>query len=167
MPGMGEHLAVFEQIEERNPTVEDLSHPAWQWDEQALKSTNQRMEDLAINALLAQLHQPELLSTGPAEKPLPAGIPSQQGIELLEGAAVNSLLQTAMGIEAWGRHPSGHLRIPTADGPDGVTVHGARMLRALYPRQRGQRHRRCPLAFAPRPASRMALAAVRRGSWAE
>jgi hypothetical protein len=25
----------FEQIGERQPTVEDLSHPAWQWDEQA------------------------------------------------------------------------------------------------------------------------------------
>ena len=40
----------FEQIGERNPTLEDLSHPAWQWDEQAVQSTNQRMEGLAINA---------------------------------------------------------------------------------------------------------------------
>ena len=58
----------FEQIGERNPTVDDLSHPAWQWDEQAVQSTNQRMEGLAINALLVQLYQPELLSTGPAAK---------------------------------------------------------------------------------------------------
>jgi hypothetical protein len=58
----------FEQIGERNPTVDDLSHPAWQWDEQAVQSTNQRMEGLAINALLVQLYQPELLTTGPAAK---------------------------------------------------------------------------------------------------
>lgn len=56
----------FEQIGERNPTVDDLSHPAYEWDEQAVQSTNQRMEGLAINALLVQLYQPELLSTGPA-----------------------------------------------------------------------------------------------------
>jgi hypothetical protein len=48
----------FQQIGERNPTVEDLSHPAWQWDEQAVQSTNQRMEGLAINALLVDLYQP-------------------------------------------------------------------------------------------------------------
>jgi hypothetical protein len=36
----------FQQIGERQPTVEDLSHPAWQWDEQAVQSTNQRMEAL-------------------------------------------------------------------------------------------------------------------------
>jgi hypothetical protein len=58
----------FEQIGERNPTVNDLSHPAWQWDEQAVQSTNQRMEALAINALLVQLYQPELITTGPAAK---------------------------------------------------------------------------------------------------
>jgi hypothetical protein len=62
----------FEQIGERNPTVNDLSHPAWQWDEQAVLSTNQRMEGLAINALLVQLYQPELLTTGPAAK-VPSG----------------------------------------------------------------------------------------------
>jgi hypothetical protein len=33
-----------------------------------VQSTNQRMEGLAINALLVQLYQPELLSTGPAAK---------------------------------------------------------------------------------------------------
>ena len=49
-----------------------MSHPAWQWDEQAVHSTNQRMEGLAINALLVQLYQPELLSTGPAAK-MPSG----------------------------------------------------------------------------------------------
>jgi hypothetical protein len=48
--------------------VEDLSHPAWQWAEQAVQGTNQRMKGLAINALLVQLYQPELLSTGPAAK---------------------------------------------------------------------------------------------------
>jgi hypothetical protein len=64
----------FQQIGERNPTVEDLSHPAWQWDEQAVQSTNQRMERLAINALLVELYQPELLSTGPAAK-----VPSSRG----------------------------------------------------------------------------------------
>jgi hypothetical protein len=58
----------FEQIGERNPTVDDLSHPAWHWDEQAVQSTNQRMEGLAINALLVQLYQPDLLSTAPAAK---------------------------------------------------------------------------------------------------
>jgi hypothetical protein len=58
----------FQQIGERQPTVEDLSHPAWQWDEQAVQSTNQRMEGLAINDLLVQLYQPELLTTGPAAK---------------------------------------------------------------------------------------------------
>jgi len=48
-----------QRIGERNPTVDDLSHPAWQWwDEQAVQSTNQRMEGLAINALLVQLYQP-------------------------------------------------------------------------------------------------------------
>jgi hypothetical protein len=62
----------FQQIGERQPTVEDLSHPAWQWDERAVQSTNQRMEGLAINALLVQLYQPELLTTGPAAK-LPSG----------------------------------------------------------------------------------------------
>ena len=62
----------FQQIGERQPTVEDLSHPAWQWDEQAVQSTNQRMEGLAINALLVQLYQPELLTTGLAAK-LPSG----------------------------------------------------------------------------------------------
>ena len=62
----------FEQIGERNPTLEDLSHPAWQWDEQAVQSTNQRMEGLAINALLVQLYQPELLTTTPAAK-VPSG----------------------------------------------------------------------------------------------
>jgi hypothetical protein len=58
----------FEQIGERSPTVADLSHSAWQWDEQAVQGTNQRMEDLAINALLVQLYQPELLSSGPTAK---------------------------------------------------------------------------------------------------
>jgi hypothetical protein len=58
----------FQQIGERNPTVDDLSHPVWQWDEQAVQSSNQRMEGLAINALLVQLYQPDLLSTGPATK---------------------------------------------------------------------------------------------------
>jgi hypothetical protein len=58
----------FQQIGERQPTVEDLSHPAWQWDEQAVQSINQRMEGLAINALLVQLYQPELLTTGAAAK---------------------------------------------------------------------------------------------------
>ncbi|MCP9852829.1 hypothetical protein KBZ14_08080 [Synechococcus sp. HJ21-Hayes] len=58
----------FQQIGERHPTAGDLSHPAWQWDEQAVQSTNQRKEGLAINALLVQLYQPELLSTGPAAK---------------------------------------------------------------------------------------------------
>jgi len=62
----------FQQIGERNPTVEDLSHPAWQWDEQAVQSSNQRMEGLAINALLVELYQPELLSTGPGAK-VPSG----------------------------------------------------------------------------------------------
>ena len=33
-----------------------------------MQSISQRMEDLAINALLLQLYQPELLSTGPAAK---------------------------------------------------------------------------------------------------
>jgi hypothetical protein len=60
----------FAQIGERNPAIDDLSHPAYEWDEQAVQSTNQRMEGLAINALLVQLYQPELLSTGPAAKVL-------------------------------------------------------------------------------------------------
>ena len=34
-----------QQIGERNPTVQDISHPAWLWDEQAVQS--QRMEGLA------------------------------------------------------------------------------------------------------------------------
>jgi hypothetical protein len=58
----------FAQIGERQPTEQDMSHPAYEWDEQAVQSTNQRMEGLAINALLVQLYQPELLSTGPAAK---------------------------------------------------------------------------------------------------
>ena len=58
----------FAQIGERQPTGDDMSHPAYEWDEQAVLSTNQRMEGLAINALLVQLYQPELLSTGPAAK---------------------------------------------------------------------------------------------------
>jgi hypothetical protein len=62
----------FAQIGERQPTEEDMSHPAYEWDEQAVHSTNQRMEGLAINALLVQLYQPELLSTGPAAK-MPSG----------------------------------------------------------------------------------------------
>jgi hypothetical protein len=62
----------FAQIGERQPTGDDISHPAWQWDEQAVQSTNQRMEGLAINALLVQLYQPELLTTGPAAK-MPTG----------------------------------------------------------------------------------------------
>ena len=33
-----------------------------------MQSTNQRMEGLAINALLVQLYQPELLTTSPAAK---------------------------------------------------------------------------------------------------
>jgi hypothetical protein len=37
-----------------------------------LQSTNQRMEGLAINALLVQLYPPELLTTGPAAK-VPSG----------------------------------------------------------------------------------------------
>ncbi len=48
------------------------------------------------------------------EQPWTAGIPSQQGIEFLERASVNPLLPIAMGIEVLGRHPGGHLRIPTA-----------------------------------------------------
>lgn len=60
------------QIGEHQPTCDDLIHPAYEWDEQALQSTNQRMEGLAINALLVQLYQPELLTTGPAAK-LPSG----------------------------------------------------------------------------------------------
>jgi hypothetical protein len=62
----------FAQIGERQPTGDDMSHPAYEWDEQAVLSTNQRMEGLAINALLVQLYQPELLSTGPAAK-VPSG----------------------------------------------------------------------------------------------
>ncbi|MFO8239097.1 MAG: hypothetical protein R6U00_12775, partial [Prochlorococcaceae cyanobacterium] len=62
----------FHRIGERALTAEDLSHPAWQWDEQAVQSTNQRMEGLAINALLVQLYQPELLYNGPAAK-VPSG----------------------------------------------------------------------------------------------
>ena len=62
----------FAQIGERQPTEEDMSHPAYEWDEQAVQSTNQRMEGLAINALLVQLYQPELLTTGPAAK-VPSG----------------------------------------------------------------------------------------------
>lgn len=62
----------FQQIGKRQPTVKNLSHPAWQWDEQAVQSTNQRMEGLAINTLLVQLYQPELLTTGPAAK-VPSG----------------------------------------------------------------------------------------------
>lgn len=69
----------FQQIGERQSTVDDLSHPAWQWDDQAVQSTNQRMEDLAINALLVQLYQPELLITGPAAK-----VPSGRGFSLLD-----------------------------------------------------------------------------------
>jgi hypothetical protein len=57
----------FEQIGERNPTADDLRHPGWQWDEQVVKSTNQRMEGLAINTLLVQLYQPESLTTGPPQ----------------------------------------------------------------------------------------------------
>ena len=53
-------------LHSKRPTT--LSHPAWQWDEQAVQSTNQRMEGLASNALLVQLYQPDLLSTGPAAK---------------------------------------------------------------------------------------------------
>jgi hypothetical protein len=62
----------FQQLGERNPTVEDLSHPAWQWDEQAVQNTNKRIEGLPINALLVELAQPELLTTGPAAK-VPSG----------------------------------------------------------------------------------------------
>jgi hypothetical protein len=62
----------FQQIGERQPTLEDMSHPAWQWGEQAVQRTNQRMEGLAINALLVQLYQPELLTTCPAAK-VPSG----------------------------------------------------------------------------------------------
>ena len=42
--------------------MEDLRPAAWQWDEQAVQRTNQRLEDLAINALLVELSQPELLT---------------------------------------------------------------------------------------------------------
>ncbi|MGA1484104.1 MAG: hypothetical protein ACO32Y_11365 [Vulcanococcus sp.] len=52
----------------RGQRLTNLSHPARQWDEQAVQSTNQRIEGLAINALLVQLCQPELLTTGPAAK---------------------------------------------------------------------------------------------------
>ena len=62
----------FAQIGDRQPTGDDISHPAYEWDEQAVQSTNQRMEGLAINALLVQLYQPELLTTGPAAK-VPSG----------------------------------------------------------------------------------------------
>ena len=48
--------------------MEGLSHPAWQLDEQAVQSTHQRMEGMAINALQVQLYQPELLTTGPVAK---------------------------------------------------------------------------------------------------
>ena len=58
----------FQQISSGVAQQANLSHPAWQWDEQAVQSTHQRMEGLAINALLVQLYQPELLTTGPAAK---------------------------------------------------------------------------------------------------
>jgi hypothetical protein len=58
----------FQQIGDRQPTLEDLIHSAWHWDEQAVQSTNQRMGGLAINALLMQLYQPEQFSTGLASK---------------------------------------------------------------------------------------------------
>ena len=80
----------FQQIGERHPTVDDLSHPAWQWDEQAVQSTNQRMEGLAINALLVQLYQPELLTTGPAAK-----VPSGKGFSA--GNADDSVVVTPQG----------------------------------------------------------------------
>ena len=80
----------FQQIGERQPTVEDLSHPAWQWDEQAVQTTNQRMEGLAINVLLVQLYQPELLTTGPA-----ARVPSGKGFSA--GSADDSGAVTPQG----------------------------------------------------------------------
>lgn len=67
----------FQQIGERQPTLEDLIHPSWHWNAQAVQSSNQRMEGLAINALLVQLYQPELLSTGLAGK-----VPSSKGFRL-------------------------------------------------------------------------------------
>jgi hypothetical protein len=63
----------FQQIGERQPTLEDLIHLAWHRDDQAVQSSNQRMGGLAINALLVQLYQPELLTSGPAAK-VPSGM---------------------------------------------------------------------------------------------
>ena len=71
----------FAQIGERQPTEEDMSHPAYEWDMQAVQSTNQRMEGLAINALLVQLYQPELLTTVQAAK-----VPSGKGFSAGGGA---------------------------------------------------------------------------------
>jgi hypothetical protein len=100
--------------------VEDLSHPAWQWDEQAVQSTNQRMEGLAINALLVQLYQPELLTTGPAAK-----VPSGKGFSA--GTADDSGAVTPQG-PVWigkdfrlGRTPGPHQKcqrlVPAAAAP--------------------------------------------------
>jgi hypothetical protein len=80
----------FAQIGERQPTGDDMSHPAYEWDEQAVLSTNQRMEGLAINALLVQLYQPELLTTGPAAK-----VPSGKGFSA--GSADDSGAVTPQG----------------------------------------------------------------------
>ena len=80
----------FAQIGERQPTEEDMSHPAWQWDEQAVHSTNQRMEGLAIKAVLVQLYRPELLTTGPAAK-----VPSGKGLSA--GTADDSAAVTPQG----------------------------------------------------------------------
>ena len=62
----------------RGQRLTNLSHPSWQRDGQAVQSTNQRMEGLAINALLVQLYQPGLLSTGPAAK-----VPAERGSQLV------------------------------------------------------------------------------------
>jgi hypothetical protein len=58
----------FAKIVERQPTLNDLSHPARYWDEQGVQSTNQPMEGLLINVLLVQLYQLEVLATGPAPR---------------------------------------------------------------------------------------------------
>jgi hypothetical protein len=124
----------FQQIGERNPTVEDLSHPAWQWDEQAVQSTNQRMEGLAINALLVELYQPELLTTGPAAK-----VPSRKGFSAGSPDDSGGVTPQGAGVDRQG--------LPARSHPPGL-------IRSV-PCWKRQRHS-SPAPLAPRPLAHRA-----------
>ncbi|MCP9826347.1 hypothetical protein [Synechococcus sp. EJ6-Ellesmere] len=67
----------------QQPEHTDFSAPHWEWDDDGVKGTAARMEQLCVHALLAQLYVPELVQEG--EVPPAAGAKGFGGQSAAEG----------------------------------------------------------------------------------